>query len=248
MCHEWKPEAEFAFQSIKSGKRQGHCRKCHAAYRRQHYLDNRGTYIRREADRIKAYRIANRKKLREYLSIHPCVDCGETDVVLLEFDHLDPSKKVADIGFLLARKPWHLVLKEIEKCAVRCVGCHRKRTAAQFHWRAARPIPLLQVRPVQLMLPSAEVRTCTGCQRSLPVTEFGIKNKKTGRRNTRCRACVRATSREHYRKNREIYLERNRRRKKSGSPKRSMRLEYLSTHPCVDCGETDPILLDFDHR
>lgn len=248
ICHQWKPEADFPLRSKKTGKRQSHCRKCHAKYRRQHYLDNRAGYIRREADRIKSNRIANRTHLRQYLLDHPCVDCGETDPVLLEFDHLDPSTKSFDVGFALARKPWHLVLEEIAKCVVRCVACHRKRTAMQFNWRSASPVPPT-IRPaVQMRLPSTETRVCTSCQRLLATSEFGVRNKATGRLNRRCRQCVSAASREHYRKNRETYLARNRKRDRSASQKPSLRLEYLSSHPCVDCGETDPMLLEFDHR
>lgn len=64
MCHELKPESDFAFRSIATGVRQDHCRVCHAAYRRQHYLDNREVYIRREVARMKAYRLENRGYLR----------------------------------------------------------------------------------------------------------------------------------------------------------------------------------------
>jgi hypothetical protein len=108
MCHVWKPETDFAFRSMKTGKRQSHCRKCHAAYRREHYLKNREAYIAREAARSKSNRIANRPKLREYLLTHPCVDCGEADIVLLEFDHVDPTQKRREVSVLAARKPWHL--------------------------------------------------------------------------------------------------------------------------------------------
>jgi hypothetical protein len=60
MCHQEKPEADFAFRSIATGVRQDHCRVCHAAYRRQHYLDNREEYIAREVARMK--RIAKRTR------------------------------------------------------------------------------------------------------------------------------------------------------------------------------------------
>ncbi|HZP97517.1 MAG TPA: hypothetical protein VFC31_14455 [Candidatus Limnocylindria bacterium] len=139
MCGLEKPESEFAFRRIATGERQSHCRACHAAYRRQHYLRNRAEYVAREAARIKTFRIENRVKIFEYLSVHPCVDCGETDVLVLEFDHRDPSTKQRDIGFIAARKPWKFVLAEIAKCDVRCANCHRKRTAIQFNWTKLLP-------------------------------------------------------------------------------------------------------------
>jgi hypothetical protein len=62
-----------------------------------------------------------------------CIDCGEADPVVLEFDHRDRSEKRANVSRLLANG-WATVLCEIEKCDIRCVNCHRRRTAEQFGW------------------------------------------------------------------------------------------------------------------
>jgi hypothetical protein len=107
---------------------------CHAAFRRAHYLKNRPDYIRRAIAQVKARREDNRRKLYHYLLSHPCVDCGEADVIVLEFDHRVPSDKVRDVGGLASRQAWASVLEEIAKCDVRCVNCHRRKTARQFHW------------------------------------------------------------------------------------------------------------------
>src|SRR5439155_489538 len=93
-------------RKIALGTRQGRCRACHAAYRRAHYLRNRATYIRQEVARIRKYRDKNRPLLREYLRAHPCVDCGETDIVVLDFDHRDPSKKRHKVVVLGMHKGW----------------------------------------------------------------------------------------------------------------------------------------------
>lgn len=140
-CHDCglvKPIDAFAFNNIAKGTRQGRCRACHAKYRRQHYLRNRDTYIRQEVARIRRYRDENRILIREYLRAHPCVDCGEADIVVLDFDHRDPSAKSHNVIVLATHKGWHRVLLEIAKCDVRCANCHRKRTALQFGWRKSR--------------------------------------------------------------------------------------------------------------
>lgn len=248
MCHQWKLETDFAFRSIATGERQGHCRVCHAAYRRQHYLDHRDDYIAREVARMKRYREANRILIRDYLRKHPCVDCGEADIVLLEFDHRDRSEKRREVVRLAMTKRWQTVEAEIQKCDVRCTACHRRRTAQQMNWTVQRGVAPIVEPPPPTRLSIAGTRRCTGCGVLKPATEFSLKNKRTGRQSTRCLACVAAASRAHYERNRETYLARARGRTRWTNPKAAYKLDYLRTHPCVDCGESDPLLLDFDHR
>jgi hypothetical protein len=44
---------------------------------------------------------SNREYAHAYLRSHPCIDCGETDPIVLEFDHI--GIKEANIGDLIAR-------------------------------------------------------------------------------------------------------------------------------------------------
>ena len=134
MCGEFKPAELFAFRNMKAGSRQDHCRRCHAAYRRAHYVANRADYIQRAIVQVRGRRAVNRQEIYDYLLRHPCIDCGERDVLVLEFDHRDPALKWKGVGVLVMTKRWQRVLAEIEKCDVRCVNCHRRRTAAQFGW------------------------------------------------------------------------------------------------------------------
>lgn len=68
-----------------------------------------------------------------YLLTHPCVDCGEDDPVVLEFDHINPQTKGNNISTMANRgNTPDRILKEIELCEVRCANCHKKKTAKQF--------------------------------------------------------------------------------------------------------------------
>jgi hypothetical protein len=65
----------------------------------------------------------------EYLLQHPCVDCGEADPVVLEFDHVNGDKD-GNIGNMIGSgRTWRRLLIEIDKCEVRCANCHRRATA-----------------------------------------------------------------------------------------------------------------------
>ena len=255
MCRLDKPETDFAFRYLKTGQRQAHCRVCHAAYRRQHYLRNREMYITREVARMAGYRIDNQILIFEYLSAHPCADCGESDQLVLDFDHRDPSTKRSEVARLACTKPWKIVSVEIAKCDIRCANCHRRRTAGQFSWAlekdATRPraaLPLAQVQALWADIASL-TRQCSGCGVTEPLVEFSTKNAATGRRARRCHACVAQASQEHYRRNVAAYVAKSRRnRQRSRARNRQSRAVLLRSSGCVDCGEADPLVLEFDHR
>jgi hypothetical protein len=68
----------------------------------------------------------------EHLKAHPCVDCGETDPVVLEFDHVRGEKHF-NIGEAVRRNTSLARLEvEIAKCEIRCANCHRKKTYITF--------------------------------------------------------------------------------------------------------------------
>lgn len=229
MCHEWRSEADFALRSKRTGQRQSQCRRCHAAYRREHYLRMKATYLENERRRMRARRQRNLALLLENLLTHPCVDCGEADPIVLEFDHRDPSRKRLDVPRLAAKKAWTVVESEIAKCDVRCVNCHRHRTAVQFNWRRARgqtgatqPAARLGTRPpttLPLLSVLERARVCHDCGRELP-----------------------------YANNKQKYLARTSRRNRATRDLFAAWLaHHLKDHGCVDCGSKDVVVLEFDH-
>ena len=105
------------------------------AYGREHYRRNRATYKARARIFTDTARAELRQELLRYLESHACVDCGESDPVVLEFDHRDARTKSFSVGSVMQRGySWASVVKEIEKCDVRCANCHRRRTAVQLGW------------------------------------------------------------------------------------------------------------------
>jgi hypothetical protein len=98
-----------------------------AAAARRHYLSNKVAMKQRAAKHSARARREIRAWIAEYLSAHPCVDCGETDIVVLEFDHVR-GIKVDDVSTLVTRTGLTTVRAEIAKCEVRCANCHRRIT------------------------------------------------------------------------------------------------------------------------
>ena len=104
-------------------------------YGKQHYRANRAHYIREEARRKKARTAERMRYLFGYFLTHPCVDCQESDPLVLEFDHLGDKAFCVSHGF--SGRNWQAILDEIAKCDVVCSNCHRRRTAKRAGYTRA---------------------------------------------------------------------------------------------------------------
>jgi len=173
-CRETLPVSAFNRAGV---GRQHWCRACF-----RDYFAARGD---RHRNAVKAGRArrrdAARRHLRAFLEANSCADCGEDELLVLELDH-HPGAKRASISVLVNDGPSIAKLeKELERCDVVCVNCHRRRTARRGGWYRVTRSPRSYWTPAQ-------------------------------------------------RRNRERIL------------------EILSAAGCVDCGERDVLVLDFDHR
>src|SRR5438876_11904036 len=90
---------EFAWRFKSKGVRNAVCRTCQSKYGKQYYHTYRDKYIAKAGVRNKVVRQAARDFVLGYLREYPCVDCGESDPVVLEFDH--QHSKIAEIGTLM---------------------------------------------------------------------------------------------------------------------------------------------------
>jgi hypothetical protein len=157
--------------------RQWYCRSCFAAYFRA-----RGDLHRHQSKAAKKARVRRlRAHVLEYLREHPCVECGEPDPIVLEFDHV-ADKSTAIATLLSGGAPLKDIEAEIARCEVVCASCHKRRTARRAGWRRADP--------------------------------------QSATRPFATPSIARNFAHLH---------------------------AILSQSPCVDCGESDPLVLEFDH-
>jgi orotate phosphoribosyltransferase-like protein len=69
--------------------------------------------------------IRNRQYVNDFLKDKSCVDCGNSDIRVLEFDHVR-GIKVGHISSAI-KNAWNLnkLKAEIDKCEIKCCNCHR---------------------------------------------------------------------------------------------------------------------------
>ncbi len=128
-CKTEKPLSEFYKDSRRKDGKQTSCKSCCKARSK----------VRRDAGEMKKY--AERYK-GEYRCIHgrkhynkkrafvsslktPCVNCGESDPVVIDFHHIDPSTKSFNLSSGTG-KTYEAIAEEAKKCCCLCANCHRR--------------------------------------------------------------------------------------------------------------------------
>lgn len=134
-CYQCKQEKNPEAFATRQGKTLSYCIECYeSAY---------GPLSEKRINDTARARIARKrqaKKCQEFirglLETTPCMDCGITDMIVLQFDHRNPEEKEKGISCLLAEGRMTRLRSEVQKCDIVCANCHIKRTAKAFgSWR-----------------------------------------------------------------------------------------------------------------
>lgn len=137
-----KSRSEFSRNRSRKDGLQHRCRVCYNDTRKarsggrydsvraaNYYKSNKADILTR---RQKVYD-TNRKRLSIYLDDKCCIDCGEDDKIVLQFDHVRGSKR-NDVSALMSGRTWETIMIEIDKCEIRCANCHVRVTAKRAGW------------------------------------------------------------------------------------------------------------------
>lgn len=132
-CLEEKPLSAFHKRSAAKDGLQARCKDCNCKQRMAYYRTAKG----KESNALSGQRHQKRLFLKVLTLLEGgCVDCGESDPVVLDFDHRNPDTKLFTIcDGVSYGYAWSRIQAEASKCDVRCANCHRRRTAKQFGWR-----------------------------------------------------------------------------------------------------------------
>jgi hypothetical protein len=133
MCGESKTTDEFRPSRNRKDGIAVYCRECDKK-RQSLWYEKHKKRLKPQRDQFaKQLRLDNTRLLIEYFKQHPCVQCGEADPVVLDFDHRN-DKKLSISDMVKGKYSWSAIMEEISKCEVRCVKCHRLRHAENDRW------------------------------------------------------------------------------------------------------------------
>jgi hypothetical protein len=91
-------------------------------------------------------------------------------------------------------------------------------------------------------------KLCSACKEEKSHSCFVKNRSKADGLSFECKECKKTYQRNWYLRNRDRLIAKSAKRSQAVRQENAKRVwEYLLSHPCVDCFEGDPIVLEFDH-
>ena len=137
-CHKVKDEEEYNWRYKALGIRHPTCRDCQHQHNKKYFEgDAKERHLQQVQERKHEARNVAREYVWDYLTRHPCTQCGEADPVVLEFHHIG-EKYMAVSQMVGGGYPVETIQAEIDRCVVLCGNCHKKLTMKDRGWFRSR--------------------------------------------------------------------------------------------------------------
>jgi len=88
------------------------------------------------------------------------------------------------------------------------------------------------------------MKICPACKKELSFDHFSWKNKQRGLRNSWCKACQKTRKDQHYKDNKQLYINKAAARRKENI---LFLNQYKGQRGCIKCPEKEPCALVFHH-
>lgn len=132
ICQEIVEISDFPRVAACVGGRGHFCNQCNNEKYRLYRLEN-PEQAKASNDKSLIKYNERKKEFYTWLQTQECVDCGYADYRSLEFDHVKGEKSFG-ISNKVGRISMEALMKEIDKCEIRCSNCHKKVTAARGNY------------------------------------------------------------------------------------------------------------------
>jgi len=134
-CGLEKNIEQFPLRNNLTHRRQSYCVDCRKTYGASWYERNKEYQKANARKHSIEYRAAAKEYVWNYLLTRHCIQCGESNPVVLEFHHARGEKE-NDIAHLINQSgsSLNMLIAELKKCDVLCANCHRILTAKERGW------------------------------------------------------------------------------------------------------------------
>lgn len=131
ICKKCKlPKEDFRKYKKNIDGLDNYCRECRRVADKKTYNTNLTGNRKAGLESKTKIRERNRQFINDYLIGKSCIDCGENDPIVLEFDHFENKKD--NLCEIIQNCSIEKIEAEIKKCNIRCANCHRRKTAIEL--------------------------------------------------------------------------------------------------------------------